>query len=143
MESLDQKSSAQEQYVHLHMAFDTGNEQERRFVELFNALPQGFKAHFCKSLLVDSIPASDADIDLLLAKFIRQKKFRMKRRGRPPQTKAPIASRAAEPGPHAGASSKAHVGEIGKGGPVTADRPSAAGNLAEFSELAGGQQWNP
>lgn len=150
MAGTDQESAAEKQveYVHLHIELDMSNEHERRFAEMFSALPMGFKTHFCKSLLVDSLPAADADLDLLLAKLIRQQKFRMKPRGRPrshnkkpARPSAPFVSPravAAPPAAPASASGPAPVEEAG----AAAGKTTSPSDLAAFGELAGGSGWS-
>ena len=131
-----------EQWVHLHIPLDMSNEGERRLGELFEALPNGMKTNFCKSLLVDAVPIEDVDLDLLLAKFIREMKGRGKQRGRPMMhEKKPVAA-ASAPAPvpvasvPAGAAQEA--AEAGEKNPTGNVKTPVAGG---FDNLAGGKSW--
>lgn len=124
-------------YVHLHLPFDMADDSERRFAELIRGLPNGTKTQFIKQLLVEFMPKEEEQVDLLLARFIRQHKFRGRRRGRPTKKKAAPVPRAAppqasgvdrrEPEVVSAVEAGAHVGAQGK-------RP-------DFSGLAGGTEW--
>lgn len=122
----------EEQWVHLHIPMNMQNVDERRFCELFEALPNGMKTSFCKSLLVDSVPELDVDLDLMLAKFIRETKFKGKPRGRPKLPK--LKKQAPVP---AG-------GEVAASKPVAATgsetKPVTGSN--NFDALAGGKGWS-
>lgn len=69
--------------LRMNICFDMNNAAERRFVELFRAIPQGFKLRFVRHLLSSNLPNSDDELDLMLAKFIRQHNAVGHRRGRP------------------------------------------------------------
>lgn len=69
--------------LRLNICFDMNDVAERRFVELFRSIPPGFKARFARHLLSSNLPASDDELDLMLAKFIRQHKGVGQGRGRP------------------------------------------------------------
>lgn len=132
MASAQAAAVQKECWVHLHIPLDMNDEGERRFGELFEALPNGMKTNFCKSLLVGSVPIEEVDLDLLLAKFIRETKGRGKRRGRPAHTKK-TAPAAVIPAPVPGAQA-AEQGQEEKG-------PRKEGAEGDFSNLAGGKGW--
>lgn len=140
-------SEAQEEcWVHLHIQLDRSNEDERRLSDLISALPQGMKTTFCKMVLVDAVPEEDDDIDLLLARFIREMKLRAKPRGKPSHKKrrvaAPAPSRpAVAPAPvaaepvAASASAPAAEHQDGK------QEKSEEVQLGGFEAIAGGSKW--
>lgn len=137
-------TATEERWVHLHIPLDMSNEGERRLGELFEALPNGMKTNFCKSLLVESVPIEDVDLDLLLAKFIREMKGRGKQRGRPRiHEKKPVAA-ASAPAPVAAPVAPAPAGatqeapEEGEKIPTGNVNPPVAGG---FENLAGGKSW--
>lgn len=139
MAGTEQESGTDEQWVHLHMALDPNNEAERRFGQLFEGLPNGMKTHFCKSLLIDAIPDTEEGIDLLIAKLIRQKRFALKRRGRPTKK-----NRAPSPAPVAAPAAAPAAASAAKAASTEKAVASSAGNmgLQDFTDLAGGGNWN-
>lgn len=130
---------AEEQWVHLHIPLDPSNAAERRFGELFGALPNGMKTHFCKTILVDGMPDTETDVDMLLARLIREGRLNGKRRGRPPTKKAatPVAAAPARPAENAPSPVEPGSGAAA----VQAASTAEPGAIKEFSALAGGAGW--
>lgn len=140
----DAPTASAPQWVHLHIPLDLDDENERRFGELFEALPNGMKTNFCKWLLVGAMPEQDADLDLLIAKSIRENRFR-NTRGRPrrmePARLRPTAGPAAV-NPVSFEAPRVAISAVDGGNAGRTERTEKAG-LAEFSDLAGGAGWEP
>lgn len=132
-------SAAGEQWVHLHIPLDPSNPAERRFGELFEVLPNGMKTHFCKAILVDGMPADETEIDMMLARLIREKRLNGKRRGRP-RSKDAAAEKPAPVQPARPAESAPPAQPVGDtGGGAAPSAPSGA--ISDFAGIAGGSGW--
>lgn len=126
-----------EHVIRLNIPFDLNDEDERRFAELFESVPNGFKVHLVKKLLMDSTPKSEDELDLMLARLIRQRKAspRGRSRGRAKREggKAVREEQVAPAKPAAsGGEAKARESET---------PPQTGTSLAGFEALAGGQKW--
>ena len=132
------ESSEDVRELTLHLQLDMKQERHRALAEIIDGLPHGFKRQFCLYLMLSALPSEDADLDILLAGFIRA-------RG---QKNAPVSSAGARavapvpvvPAPVAASAPGAAGAEVVAVASVAAPVLAAVG-LGEFKELAGGNQW--